>query len=829
MRAPPGRSSDLEACLSVLEPPFGVAVLTGEPRSGATELAAAWRAAAAAKGFLCGGVRVGGVADAHPLTPLFASLLDAVESYEARAEIERMWRAIPAPGTIEFPLVQRYLRSVEAPGQRPLPFPWEVAQLDRLRALEAGVALFRTVASTRPLALAIQAVQWASPLFHEYLGHLIVLAAEVPFTLLVTRETEGGAEDEARPGDEAMRALSEATRRAGSRFVDVELAPLADISLEEVISTRYPHAQLPEGEVRKLLYLAQGNPGRLADLLRRLEEAGILRNQGGAWTLDAEASWPFPESVEEFRLSPVLELEVEDFDLLEFWAGAGGLIPDALVASPEATAYHGVAERRARKALSRMSEAGVVESVPGGWSIRDPALVRALRDEADTAVRVRDLEIVAGSLMAEGVQDPTRAARLYQEAGQLARAASSLRSAAQRLEKVGAFSSAAEAYTRARGLASEAGVEEGLEARIDLHRFEGNAWQVAGKPEEATQSYASALVPAELLDLHGRIAGLRCRRGSCQLDLGDAEAAADDFEQALEAAQAAGSRPVTRLACLGLARARRRSGDPQGALQACDQAGQVADPVQPWLDFERARAEFGVGQVEEAERRLLHLAEATGSVGLLPARVLAVLSELYRSTERPQEARQIAGAAVNRARDRGDPLAVCASLEVLAEAAAATDDHETSHSAWVELFGLAARTGRRETQLVAAFRAGEGCLNRRQNEAAAHLLQRAVTLARAAGERGLEARGQALLGTANLGLNKLYEAQADFEEAGRLAQQHDDPAGYAESLLGLGRVYAAQRKRERAREMLTEAADAFRAIAMGARADAADALLRTLM
>ena len=67
LRAPPGRHSDLEAMNSILEPPYGLAVVSGDPGTGKAELAAIWRGVAATRGFLSGSATVPGMPGDHPL------------------------------------------------------------------------------------------------------------------------------------------------------------------------------------------------------------------------------------------------------------------------------------------------------------------------------------------------------------------------------------------------------------------------------------------------------------------------------------------------------------------------------------------------------------------------------------------------------------------------------------------------------------------------------------------------------------------------------------------------------------------------------------------
>lgn len=822
LMAPPGRASDLEASVTVLDSPCGVALLTGEPGAGKSELASTWRAAAAMKGFLCGSASASGMPGDHPLEVLFQALDDAVGSYEGRDALEETWRTIPAPVGVEFPRMQRFLKSAPRVDRRSLGFPWEPARLDRLRALEAAIGLVRTVARSRPLALCLRRIHWASPMLLEYLEHLIGLSAEVPFALLLTAEQ--GLEP-----PELVSMLDSATRKAGVRLVQVVLGPLSDISLEEVLAARYPGNTFSEALVTRLARVADGNPGRLGEMCRRLEEARVLRNEQGAWIADETRPWPFPDTAEEYRLSSILELEPRDFELLEFLAGLGGPVPRDVLTHAETFRYTGYPERTALKALGRMVKVGVMEVAPGGWRFHDLALARALREEAESEVKTRDLEALGGIMADLDHIDPERAARLFEGAGAGIRAVRALRASAGHLEEVGAWTSAARAYRRARLLATQSEFEEELEVAIDLHRSEGNAWHVGGAPAEAYESYTAALVSAEMLDLHGKIAGLRCRRGSVQLARGNAAESEDDFEAALDAAEEVGSATMRRLALLGCMRARLAQGNAAGALEAREAAGAGADAVEPWLRIEEARARIASDDLATAEALLLALAEAHAAEPVLLARALSVLALLYLEQGELDAANQSAAGGLARARELGDSEAAAEALEAAARVADARGDADASLMAWGELFEVTGRTSARHLQVVAGLNAGRRCLDRDEHEAAAYFLARAVALAVQIEDDAAAVDGHVLLGTSNLALNKLYEAQSDFEEAGRKARALGDGAGEARGLLGLGKVYAAQRKKERAKDALARARDAFDALGDPAGVEEATALLEPFL
>lgn len=827
LRAPPGRSANLEAVASVLEPPFGLALLRGEPGMGKGQLADAWRATAATRGFLCGGARVPAIPDEAPVSTLSAALHDALGGYERRGEVLQSLADVTAPERVRLGAVQDFMARPPPEGGGGLPFPWERLELDRVRALEAMAEVVRRVARVRPLALVLRGFEAAPPLLTEFLDHVLAVGSELPLAVLLTME--------ATVENQFVTALLRSSaERHGVRFVPLELGPLDRMFLEEALASRYPGATFTPTFRVRILEASAGNPGRLGEVCMRLEEAGILSETAGTWAAQEDRPWPFPEEPEEYRLSPVLDLAPPDFELVEFLSGCGGGFPEALLADPEVGRYLGVAERPARKATARLEAAGLIQAARGGFAFKDSTLMRALRQEAEGSVRVRDLQVLAEALPRIPGLLPDFVASLLREVGDEQGAAVAFRLAAARHEEAGAWLAAGQAYRVARELDASAGVEPDLEEQIEHRRREGNAWHVAGRHAEAVESYTAALVPAELLDMHGRLAGLLCRRGACHLELGDTVAARADFDAAIEAATQAGSPKAQRLAVLGAMRARRRSGDGAGALElralAPDLPAARGDGLDPWLLLEEAQAAAGGARGEAAGAELEATLASLPQAQLLRCRSLLGLAATARERGDPVTAFRLASEAIGLAHGCGDARTRALALELRATQATPAGEPlpEGTLALWNELARLAGRLGEDRLQRIACLQAGEAAVEHSSMELAVDLLGRAARLAARQHQVASEALAQNLLGIANLSLNKLYEAQADFEAAGKLCGESGDALGLARSLLGLGRVYARQRKKERARETLARARDAFQGLGLGDEATQCGALLQEL-
>lgn len=817
VRAPPGRRSDLDALASVLEPPYGVAVLGGEAGMGKADLAAGFRQAAAERGWLSGSARVGGAGEPS-LAPLVGALMDALSGLAERGEILASLAPWAGPREARLPVLSEHLAVLPEDAVRWPASPWEAQELDRLRGLEAVAQALQAAARVRPLALVISGTEGARPLLFDYLAYVLPLVAEVPLAFVLVVEGMDGLEA-------SFDRLRRSTEGAGSRWVEVRLGPLDPIALEEILKARYPEADFAPPFVGRVLKAAHGSPGRLGEVCRKLEEAGALFREGGQWLGREPDPWPIPEGLADYRLAPMLDLAPADFEFLELLALAGRIIPDRLVSDPRLAGYLGTGERALLKGVSRLAKLGLLEPAPGGWRIPDASLQTALREEADPLVRKRDAGVLAGALAATQGADPMVVARLAEAAGELAAAAGALSRAADALEAEGAFGAAASALGRAREIQVRLGAEGSFEERVEGARREGHAWQLARYHDEALEAYARGLVTAEMLELPLKVAGLRCRRGWCLLAQGRAAEAETEFTEAREAASGADAPGAVRLAILGLIQATRALGrtDEVGVLRTV--AGEAEDQLEPWLEFETALAQAQAGDREGAEELLIALVERWPANHLVVARSLVALAELHEAAGRDELALSTARTAVDRSRKAGDPRTLLAALELVGRS---TPDSGAERRVTRRMvYALAARLEEPRAQLAAALELGGEGLAEGRTEEAGRLLAQAQRLAKKLGRIGDEARAELLLGTANLTLNKLYEAQADFENASKKCQTLGDAKGGAEAMLGLGRVYLAQRKGTRAKELIAKARDAFKALGLPEREAACAKLLST--
>ena len=198
------------------------------------------------------------------------------------------------------------------------------------------LAFFRAVAARRPLALLLDDLQWADG---ASLDLLRVLARALPAWPMLVLATYRADELDRRHPLAALLPLLERESPA----THLALHPLGGAAIAALVGARYP---LPAADAKRLsAYLAarsEGNALFVAQLLRALEERGILRRDGPGWTLGdvGDLGLPVPlRRVIETRLARLDEATRALLEVaavlgqavpLRLWAGAAGVGKTAL-------------------------------------------------------------------------------------------------------------------------------------------------------------------------------------------------------------------------------------------------------------------------------------------------------------------------------------------------------------------------------------------------------------------------------------------------------------------------------------------------------------------
>ncbi|HET8628543.1 MAG TPA: AAA family ATPase [Thermomicrobiales bacterium] len=378
-------------------------------------------------------------------------------------------------------------------------------------------------ARRRPLALLLEDLHWADPGSLDLLRYLARGAADLPLLLVATYR-----EDEVTRRHPLFPLLPLLVREAGALRLD--LRRLAPVDARALAAARYRLAGADED--RLVAYLADhaaGNPLYIGELLRTLEEEGLLRPRAGAWALGDLALARVPPLLRQVIEARLLRLGEGAHELLSVAAVIGQEVPLALWA-----AVGGVAEDALLDVVEAAVEARLLVTPADGADVAFAhALIREALYEGLLPPRRRVWHRrVAEALLAppgDGAAppDPDAAAYHLQRAGD-PRAAEWLIRAGERAQRAYALLTAAERFDAALQLLEARGAPAGERAGL-LYRL-ARMWRYADPRMALASLDDAAALAAEAGDgaLSAYIAcfrgGLRCAAGEIRRGLAELEA-----------------------------------------------------------------------------------------------------------------------------------------------------------------------------------------------------------------------------------------------------------------------------------------------------------------
>jgi DNA-binding CsgD family transcriptional regulator len=196
----------------------------------------------------------------------------------------------------------------------------EVSGIDSLRS--NMYAYLSTLATSRPLVLVLEDLQWADEPSLDLLRYVARQRGTAPILLIITSRAE-----ELKQEQPLFRMLPLIIRE--SRPVRVSLRPLDEAAVQELIRNRYP--TLPHAEtdriVEYLLRYSEGNPFFIEELVNMLEYKQILTSSSGGWHLGTLPAFPVPPLVRQVIDERLERLKSESRFLLEIASVIGVEIP----------------------------------------------------------------------------------------------------------------------------------------------------------------------------------------------------------------------------------------------------------------------------------------------------------------------------------------------------------------------------------------------------------------------------------------------------------------------------------------------------------------------
>ncbi len=349
------------------------------------------------------------------------------------------------------PLIDLFLHLPNAAALPPLPPAF--AERGTVGAVPSQMALFaqvedflRALAARQPVVILLDDMHWADPASLDLLRYLARSVAGLPLSILVTYRS-----DELTRRHPLYQLLPQLAREQGA--VRIDLGTLDGAAVRAIVDNRYG---LPDADAARLVaYLqqrAEGNALFIGELLRAIEEGGVLAREGDGWRLDDIASAAVPALLRQVIDGRVGRLDEESQRLLAIAAVIGYEVPVTvwtLVAESDEDAVLDVIERGL--------EARLLTEAAGGEAARFAhALIREALYEGIPAIRRRRVHRRIGEVfVASANPDPDTVAFHFHQAGD-ERALPWLLAAGERAQAAYAWTTAADRYETALSLMSRA-------------------------------------------------------------------------------------------------------------------------------------------------------------------------------------------------------------------------------------------------------------------------------------------------------------------------------------------------------------------------------------
>ena len=356
---------------------------------------------------------------------------------------------------------------------------------------DAVARALAAAAGRAPILLVIDDLHWADDPTLQMLRHVTRGAENARLLMLGTYRTTEVAGTE-----HVVRALADLAREVP--FDRIALAGLGDAEVAEMISALLGRpSSLPFGAAMRRD--TAGNPLFVGQLLRHLDETGVLVDRDGELTLSArEGRLGVPDSVKELVRTRLSALAPETVATLRTAAVIGREFGHDLV-----SAVDGRPADEVLAALEEASAAGLVEEIAAGRHAFAHAVVReAIYDGAGATRRAGLHRRVASTLEASGEGEPAELAHHFLAASDRAKGLEySLASAQRALEQL-AYEDAAVHSEDALGAL---GVEDSAR-RCELLLALGDARARAGDTPASKRAYHEAAELADTLDLREQLA-----------------------------------------------------------------------------------------------------------------------------------------------------------------------------------------------------------------------------------------------------------------------------------------------------------------------------------
>ncbi len=334
------------------------------------------------------------------------------------------------------------------------PLPEAFAVRGTVGAVASQMALFaqvedflRALATRQPVAILLDDLHWSDPASLDLLRFLSRSVAGLPLLVLVTYRS-----DELTRRHPLYALLPQLAREASAERI--ELGRLDDDAILGLVGARYG---LPDADARRLTaYLqgrAEGNALFVGELLRALEEGGVLARDGDGWRLDDLAQTAVPALLRQVIEGRVARLDEDAQEALGAAAVIGQEVPFAVWAVVAAVDEDGLAGITEHAATARLME----ETAEGTGGRFLHALIREALYEGLLPSRRRRLHRAAGEALAALPEPDAEAVAHHFRVIADARTADWLVKAGERAREAHAYATAVERMQEAVALLDKPG------------------------------------------------------------------------------------------------------------------------------------------------------------------------------------------------------------------------------------------------------------------------------------------------------------------------------------------------------------------------------------
>jgi DNA-binding CsgD family transcriptional regulator len=366
----------------------------------------------------------------------------------------------------------------------------------------------RAVAMRRPLVLVIDDLHWADRASLDLLRFAARGLASLSLLIIATYRA-----DEVTDQHPLAHLLPTLIREANAARLSVPRLTEGDVQI--LVARRYPLAERDQRRfVAYLLERGEGNPFFIGEVLHTLEEIGVLRSQGGTWTLGDLQEVRVPSLVRQVIRSRLARLTEDAQRLLAIAALIGQEVPLALWAT-----ITGESEETPLTVIERAGEAHLLEETPETTRVRFAhALIReTLVESLPLSQRRRWHRQIGEALAARPAPDPDAVAYHFRQAGD-ERAVTWLIAAAERARRAYAHADAADRFAAALAL-QETDRADPSERGWLLYRL--GAARRFGKPEEGVAPLDEAVRIGEAVGNRALAAEALTQRGLLHIFCGD--------------------------------------------------------------------------------------------------------------------------------------------------------------------------------------------------------------------------------------------------------------------------------------------------------------------